>query len=207
MLRYNLSIWDFCSFPEKVSQRLTVSVWEISAYHVEIIGVYRCCCITKFNPDSSSLYNDKCLINSVITPTLQRTKLWTTLLIFHITHIPFIFETIVEKSVKKKKHPFICFTKSRRNILNVPRPNNKNIILIKTPLLCPIIKQQFAGEKEKKKHLIRNSKVISTTWVKVVKRLQWFLHDRVTTKQTWTKREWQWTTTDRIKHPIHSFAR
>lgn len=151
MLGYNLSIWDFCSFPEKVSQRLTVSVWEISAYHVEIIGVYRCCCITKFNPDSSSLYNDKCLINSVITPTLLRTKLWTKLLIFHITHIPFIFETIVEKSVKKKKNPFICFTKSRRNILNVPRPNNKNIILIKTPLLCPIIKQQFAGEKEKKK--------------------------------------------------------
>ena len=122
MLSYNLSIWDFCSFPEKVSQRLSISVWEISAYDVEIIGVYRCSCITKFNPDSSSLYNDKCLITSVIIPTLLKTKLWTTLLIFHITHTPFILEKYLWERVAKKK---------KKNTQLNSLPTNKSIFLIK----------------------------------------------------------------------------
>lgn len=58
MLSYNMSIWDICGCPEKVSQTLTISVWKMLLKDVRIVGVKRGSCIAEFNPDSSPLYND-----------------------------------------------------------------------------------------------------------------------------------------------------
>uniref|UniRef100_A0A2P2QWB9 Pyrophosphatefructose 6-phosphate 1-phosphotransferase subunit alpha n=1 Tax=Rhizophora mucronata TaxID=61149 RepID=A0A2P2QWB9_RHIMU len=55
MLCYDLGIGNFGSSPEKVSQRLAISVGEVSANCVGIRWVCSCAGVTKFYPHSCSL--------------------------------------------------------------------------------------------------------------------------------------------------------
>jgi hypothetical protein len=55
MVGYNLSIRDFSSCPEEVSQGLTIGVGKGSAYGVDISRVRTCGYIPKFYPHGSSL--------------------------------------------------------------------------------------------------------------------------------------------------------